>query len=89
MKPLFLILKEPYFSMIESGEKKEEYRDMTPYWYRRLNKYYNRSPFHVIFQHGYTDKRRIEKTVTRVRIGHGRPEWGAIKGKSYYVLELK
>ena len=33
---LHLILKQPWFGMIASGEKTEEYRELTPYWVRRL-----------------------------------------------------
>lgn len=33
---LYLVLKEKWYDMIESGEKTEEYRDITPYWYNRL-----------------------------------------------------
>jgi hypothetical protein len=31
-KTLHLNLKRKWFDMIKSGEKKEEYRDITPYW---------------------------------------------------------
>lgn len=31
-----LTLKKEWFDMILSGEKKEEYRDIKPYWVRRL-----------------------------------------------------
>lgn len=33
---IFLVLKEPWFSMIKSGEKKEEYRELTDYWLTRF-----------------------------------------------------
>ncbi|GAB4052502.1 hypothetical protein [Spirosoma litoris] len=33
---LELVLNYKWFDMIESGEKKEEYRDIKPYWIRRL-----------------------------------------------------
>lgn len=33
---LHLILKQPWFGMTASGEKTEEYRELTPYWVRRL-----------------------------------------------------
>lgn len=36
MKVLDLILKHQWYDMIDSGEKLEEYRDLTPYWCRRL-----------------------------------------------------
>ena len=36
MKTLHLTLKKQWFDMVESGEKKEEYREIKPYWVRRL-----------------------------------------------------
>lgn len=41
MKILHLPLKAKWYNMIESDEKREEYRDITPYWYQRL---YQRKP---------------------------------------------
>lgn len=35
-KTLHLSLKKEWFDMIKSGEKKEEYREMTQYWKKRL-----------------------------------------------------
>ena len=35
-KRLVLPLKKKWFDMIKSGVKKEEYRDITDYWIRRL-----------------------------------------------------
>ena len=36
MKILHLTLKKKWFDMIASGEKKEEYRDIKMYWWKRL-----------------------------------------------------
>ena len=38
-KTLHLVLKRKWWDMIESGEKKEEYRDVKPYWEKRLLDY--------------------------------------------------
>lgn len=35
-KTLHLVLKRKWWDMIESGEKKEEYRDFTPFYIKRL-----------------------------------------------------
>jgi len=35
-KTLHLVLKKKWFSLIESGEKLEEYREIKPYWASRL-----------------------------------------------------
>ena len=39
MKTLNLVLKHKWYDMIESGEKKEEYREIKPYWIKRLTDY--------------------------------------------------
>ena len=36
VKILHLVLKKKWYEMQESGEKPEEYREITPYWYQRL-----------------------------------------------------
>lgn len=36
MKTMHLTLKKKWFDMIASGEKKEEYREIKPYWVKRL-----------------------------------------------------
>lgn len=36
MKTLHLVLKSKWYDMIESGEKKEEYREIKQYWVNRL-----------------------------------------------------
>lgn len=39
MKTLDLVLKGKWYDMIASGEKKEEYREIKPYWEKRLLDY--------------------------------------------------
>lgn len=36
MSTLKLTLKKKWFDMIASGEKKEEYREIKPYWIKRF-----------------------------------------------------
>ena len=36
MKTLYLVLKSKWYDMIASGEKREEYREVKPYWKKRL-----------------------------------------------------
>lgn len=56
---LFLILKSKYFNQILSGEKIEEYREVKPYWIKKLSKQYDR----IVFQEGYhRNARRIIAT---------------------------
>lgn len=45
MKTLYLPLKKEWYEMIERGEKREEYRECSPYWIQRLMHYdYDGSP---------------------------------------------
>lgn len=39
---LVLPIKRKWFEMILSGEKKEEYREIKPYWTKRLNNEFDR-----------------------------------------------
>lgn len=41
METLYLPLKKEWYEMIERGEKKEEYREIKPYWQKRLLYCYN------------------------------------------------
>lgn len=50
MKTLDLVLREKWYRMIESGEKTEEYREIKPYWIKRLIE--ERTPAH----HDYYEK---------------------------------
>lgn len=40
MSTLHLPLKKKWFDMILSGEKKEDYREINPYWEKRFNSTY-------------------------------------------------
>ena len=86
MKYLQLTLKKKWFDLILSGEKKEEYREIKPYWEKRLiGKKYDR----IIFRNGYgsyAPQFTIElKSITP---STGKSEWGAEEGKQYFVLSL-
>ena len=105
MKTLTLSLKKQWFDMIKSGIKKEEYREIKPFYTVRLTiqasddydlilsgeisatfQYFDR----LVFTLGYpkaddTDRRLVFKNP-KIRIGTGRPEWGAEPGKMYFVI---
>lgn len=80
-KVLVLHLKAKWYNMIESGEKKEEYREMKQYWVTRLVdgsngaqtfKHYDE----VEFVYGYT-KKKMRFKVTGISFGKGNKDWGA------------
>lgn len=88
---LKLTLKKKWFDMISSGEKKEEYREIKPYWIKRLKfDIWNVRPFlYVEFRNGYMkDSPRIKVELKKIMIGKGREEWGAEQNKEYYILHL-
>lgn len=96
MKTLTLSLKRQWFEKIKSGEKKEEYREKSEYWQRRLYrsidandaefKQFDRLVFTLGYQNAGDKERRLVFKNPRIRIGQGRPEWGAEQGKNYFVI---
>lgn len=88
MKTLHLTLKKQWFDMIFNGEKREEYRDFTPYWISRLlGKQYDS----IEFRNGYglnVPWFRIELKV--VVIGNtGKRSWGApSNSRVVFILHL-
>lgn len=91
---LHLNLKRKWFDMILSGQKKEEYRELKPYWDNRLVNWTDdrgtlKSFDTITFSNGYSKNRDqfvIECSSLCVR--EGNPKWGATKGQDYYVIEL-
>ena len=85
---LILPIKRRWFDMIRSGEKKEEYRDRTPYYDARLGDCLGRE-IDVLLRNGYAGTSPTVKISALVTIGEGRPEWGASPGVNYYVLKIR
>ena len=101
MKKLTLSLKKQWFDMIKAGEKKEEYRDIKPYYNTRFCEPLNSRIFdpgetgvktfdRLVFTLGYPKAGDTERRLTfnnpKIRIGTGRTEWGAVPGKKYFVI---
>jgi hypothetical protein len=86
MKTLQLTLKKKWFDMIASGEKKEEYREIKPYWAKRL---FNKKFDAILFKNGYSkDAPRVLVELKAIYITLGIIEWGAPSDQSVYVLDL-
>lgn len=94
---LVLPIKKKWFDMIASGVKREEYRDMKQYYRTRFQNLglldeQGRATFRdaqVIFRNGYSkDSKQFEAKVSLRKKG-GREEWGAERGKKYFVLKIK
>jgi len=98
-KVLTATLKKQWYDMTLSGVKKEEYREIKPYWIRRLvrTSWLEQTPegewtidpaeyediafipfTHTHFTNGYGKHRPSMLIECKgIRIGIGRPEWGA------------
>ena len=86
MKTLKLVLKKKWYDMIASGEKKEEYREITDYWIKRIS---GKGYKFVTFYLGYAKNRpSMTFEMQTPLIGTGIPQWGADLGKKYFVLRL-
>ena len=86
MTILHLTLNRKWFDMIASGKKREEYREIKPYWNKRLSsKHYDA----VRFRNGYSPSSPTMLIGLRsIHISLGHPEWGAPEDDQVYVLWL-
>lgn len=88
MKILHLTLNKKWFDMILSGDKKEEYREIKPYWQKRLM-IISPAYTHVKFTNGYGKNRpSFIVELKFISTGYGRESWGAQDGIRYYCLRL-
>lgn len=83
---LVLPIKKQWFDMILRGEKKEEYREIKPYWVARLVK--NGYPNTVILRNGYRKDSPQITCECRLEIGKGKKEWGADPKIDYYIIKI-
>ena len=85
MKTLNLTLKKKWFDMILSGTKKEEYREIKPYWSKRFE---GKSYDVIVFRNGYQkDSPSFSVKLLGIDVGYGKPEWGA-NDQMVYILKL-
>ena len=91
-------IKKKWFDMILSGEKKEEYRELKPYYKSRIRKEFSCYPYsgipcgedyqNVEFRNGYGSSVPAFIALCKVDIKTGKPEWGAEPGVEYYVFSI-
>lgn len=87
---LVLPIKKQWFDMIISGEKKEEYREIKPYYDKRLG-YLTEGTGKVttiILRNGYRHDSPSVKCKCTVEIGEGKKEWGADPDINYYIIKI-
>lgn len=96
MKTLHLILKSKWYDMIDRGEKKEEYREIKPYWGKRLveepmdedsGHVFFRDYDCVCFHKGYTSVTMTFK-INEMTIGIGNMRWGAPTDIPVFIIKL-
>lgn len=98
---LVLPIKKKWFDMIKAGEKLEEYREIKPYYDKRLLNYFEYTdygsfivinPFFerlLILRNGYNRDSASLLCLCTLDMGIGKPEWGAEENKKYYILRIK
>ena len=84
---LIFPIKAHWFKMIERGEKLEEYREDTPYYRARLERFEGEE-IECILRNGYSAASPQLKIKAVVEYGQGREEWGAERGKMYLLFFL-
>lgn len=88
---LTLPIKKKWFDMILSGEKKEEYREIKPYYDSRFleTSLSERNRCLLIkFRNGYSQSSPTIICNCYIYQDYGKEEWGAEPGKLYYVLKI-
>jgi hypothetical protein len=92
MKTLHLTLKKKWFDMILAGEKKEEYREIKPYWWNRLEYPFSTMKIKydtVTFRNGYSkDARKMVVECVGVERGNAKPEWSDNWQGEVFIIKL-
>ena len=91
---LTLPIKQEWFDMICRGEKREEYREVTEYWRKRIDSARTidykqfKEIFEVKIRAGYNSKAPTATLRVHLAFGKGVQEWGAEPYKDYYILQV-
>ena len=87
---IVLPIKKQWFDPIVQGKKKEEYREIKPYYTTRFSSFLKSyAPIHVRLKNGYRKQSPFIDILCTVSIGEGLESWGAEKGKTYYILHIE
>lgn len=96
---LILPIKKKWFDLSLSGEKKEEYRALSPYYWSRFQRIFSIHPItgeplggdvhDILLRNGYSGNSPTIRVSAALAIRGGRPEWGAVPGEKYFVLEIQ
>lgn len=99
---LTFVLRKKWFHMISSGEKKEKYCEINPYYTSKFRKIIleNSEDFKEVgkkdlllgtirFKNGYGLHASVIYAKCYLTLGTGSEEWGAKEGRTYYILKIK
>lgn len=101
---LILPIRKKWFDMILSGEKKEEYREIKPYYKGRffslfdiidecdgslINPFEENPVREVMLRNGYSKNSPSFIAKCTLSIGTGKEEWGAEPDKQYFILTIQ
>lgn len=84
---IILPIKKKWFDMIKTGEKKEEYREIKPYYNSRFEIFKRVSHVLVMFRNGYSSNSPYIVCRCSLSVGKGKKEWGA-PDYECYILDL-
>lgn len=101
MDTLHFVLKHRWYTSIESDGKREEYRNPTEYWTKRLTKNTHTEVSHIILHwrtepldfkhydlvtfHDGYTRRTQTWTVADITLGKGNPAWGAPEHQVFII----
>lgn len=85
---LHLTVKTESFVLIESHDKRHEYREIKPYWIARIGKYINEITSVELTPPGCPSGWRMIWTVDQIIIGRGNPLLGAPADRDVYIIYL-
>ena len=95
---MYLPIKEKWFSMILNEEKLEEYREIKPFYEKRIKNILGNKKWQdlikgeivyfgkVFFRNGYSSSSPHFISECSLKIGEGKTEWGAEKDKKYFIF---
>ena len=83
---------KPYWTVRFQNIIADYYRDgydWTKQWLDELHTdWYKNDEFEVILQNGYSGDVKLARAKCYLSVGEGKEEWGAEKGKEYYILHI-
>lgn len=84
-----LQMSQPWFDMVKSGEKTEEYREFKKFYHQRLAQFiFGDDLIEITFINGYKKDSRRFTAICTVNYGYGKVKWGAPLNEPVYILNV-